>query len=192
MEQGRLPAMALLRLPRRPDRLSLTQQVTCREARTSHLSPHGSCYRRDASPQEPALAESETIAAFRRVAEHLRTGTGASRTIIRVDCAPLGLELETVAVDRVTRVPEPWRVSGHRRFVKAPRCAGSRSIAVPSSWRIASTPGTRKSRRKTMWSSSTASAPRWSPESSGAPTWWASSPFTTRGGRARGVTGKWP
>ena len=45
------------------------------------------------------LAESETIAAFRRVAEHLRNGTGASRTTIRVDCALLGLEIETVAVE---------------------------------------------------------------------------------------------
>ena len=45
------------------------------------------------------LAESETIAAFRRVAEHLRNGTGASRTTIRVDSAPLGLEIETVAVE---------------------------------------------------------------------------------------------
>ena len=45
------------------------------------------------------MAESETIAVFRRIAEHLRAGTGASRTTIRVDCAPLGLEMETVAVE---------------------------------------------------------------------------------------------
>ena len=45
------------------------------------------------------MAESETITGFRRVAERLRTGTGASRTTIRVDCALLGLEMETVAVE---------------------------------------------------------------------------------------------
>ena len=45
------------------------------------------------------MAESETITAFRRVAEHLRTGTGASRTTIRVDCEPLGLEMEAVAAE---------------------------------------------------------------------------------------------
>ena len=45
------------------------------------------------------MAENETIAAFRSVAERLRTGTGASRTTIRVDCVRLGLEMETVAVE---------------------------------------------------------------------------------------------
>lgn len=45
------------------------------------------------------MTESESITGFRRVAEHLRTGTGASRTTVRVDCALLGLEMETVAVE---------------------------------------------------------------------------------------------
>ena len=45
------------------------------------------------------MAENETIAAFRCVAERLRNGTGASRTTIRVDCVRLGLEMETVAVE---------------------------------------------------------------------------------------------
>ena len=58
------------------------------------------------------MAESETIAAFRRVAEHLRIGTGASRTTIRVDCAPLGLELETVVVE--SRDPSARALEGQR------------------------------------------------------------------------------
>ena len=45
------------------------------------------------------MEEKETFAAFRRIAEQLRTGTRASRTTIRVDCDALGLEMETVAVE---------------------------------------------------------------------------------------------
>ena len=45
------------------------------------------------------MEEKETFAAFRRIADQLRTGTLASRTTIRVDCDPLGLEMETVAVE---------------------------------------------------------------------------------------------
>lgn len=59
----------------------------------------GTCYRRGASSQGSALTESETITGFRRVAERLRAGTGASRTTVRVDCALLGLDMETVAVE---------------------------------------------------------------------------------------------
>lgn len=45
------------------------------------------------------MGESETITAFRGIADRLRSGTGASRTTIRVDCEPLGLEMETVGVE---------------------------------------------------------------------------------------------
>lgn len=45
------------------------------------------------------MNEYETLAAFRRIADQLRTGTRASRTTIRVDCDLLGLEMETVAVE---------------------------------------------------------------------------------------------
>lgn len=58
------------------------------------------------------MTESESIAAFRRVAEHLRTGTGASRTTIRVDCAPLDLEMETVVVE--SRDPSARALEGQR------------------------------------------------------------------------------
>lgn len=45
------------------------------------------------------MTEDPTIAAFRDIVDRLRAGTGASRTTIRVDCAPLGMEMETVAVE---------------------------------------------------------------------------------------------
>ncbi len=45
------------------------------------------------------MTEDATIAAFRNIVDRLLKGTGASRTTIRVDCAPLGLEMETVAVE---------------------------------------------------------------------------------------------
>ena len=41
----------------------------------------------------------ETMLAFRNIVERLRTDTGASRTTIRVDCAPLNLDVETVAAE---------------------------------------------------------------------------------------------
>jgi GAF domain-containing protein len=45
------------------------------------------------------MAESRTMTALRDVADRLREDTRASRTTIRVDCASLGLEIETVAVE---------------------------------------------------------------------------------------------
>lgn len=45
------------------------------------------------------MAESKTIAAFRRIADRLRADTSGSRITIRIDCASLGLEIETVAVE---------------------------------------------------------------------------------------------
>ena len=46
-----------------------------------------------------SLKENESLAAFRHIADRLRSGTRASRTTIRVDCDLLGLEMETVAVE---------------------------------------------------------------------------------------------
>ncbi len=45
------------------------------------------------------MAKNETMRAFRDIVDGLRADTGTSRTTIRVDCAPLGLEMETVAVE---------------------------------------------------------------------------------------------
>ncbi len=45
------------------------------------------------------MMESQTVAAFRDIADRLRADTRASRTTIRFDCNRLGLELETVAVE---------------------------------------------------------------------------------------------
>ncbi len=45
------------------------------------------------------MAENETMRAFHDIVDGLRADTGASRTTIRVDCAPLGLEMETVAAE---------------------------------------------------------------------------------------------
>ena len=41
----------------------------------------------------------ETMLALRNIVERLRADTGASRTTIRVDCAPLNLDVETVAAE---------------------------------------------------------------------------------------------
>jgi GAF domain-containing protein len=49
--------------------------------------------------RENQMAESRTIAALRRIAVRLHDDTRASRVTIRVDCASLGLEIETVAVE---------------------------------------------------------------------------------------------
>lgn len=45
------------------------------------------------------MGKNETMRAFRDIVEGLRADTGTSRTTIRVDCAPLGLEMETVAAE---------------------------------------------------------------------------------------------
>ncbi len=45
------------------------------------------------------MAENETMRAFRDIVDRLRADTGASRTTIRVDCAPLDLEMETVVTE---------------------------------------------------------------------------------------------
>jgi len=61
------------------------------------------------------MTEDPTIAAFRDIVDRLRAGTGASRTTIRVDCAPLGMEMETVAVEsldhgaRAVGATKRWR-----------------------------------------------------------------------------------
>lgn len=45
------------------------------------------------------MTENETIRAFRDIVNRLRADTGASRTTIRVDCAPLGVDVETVIAE---------------------------------------------------------------------------------------------
>lgn len=45
------------------------------------------------------MTANRTMTAFRDIVDRLPADTGASRTTIRVDCAPLNLELETVAVE---------------------------------------------------------------------------------------------
>ncbi len=45
------------------------------------------------------MAKNETMRAFSDIVDRLRADTGASRTTIRVDCTPLGLEMETVAAE---------------------------------------------------------------------------------------------
>ena len=83
------------------------------------------------------MEEKETFAAFRRIAEQLRTGTRASRTTIRVDCDALGLEMETVAVESRDESAPALEVSERRRCETGPPCAGSQRTAGPSSWKIA-------------------------------------------------------
>ena len=58
------------------------------------------------------MTENEAVTAFRRVAQQLRTGTRASRTTIRVECALLGLEMEIVAVE--SRDPGARALEGQR------------------------------------------------------------------------------
>ena len=45
------------------------------------------------------MLKTDTILAFDDIVDRLRTDTGASRTTIRVDCDPLGLEVENVVAE---------------------------------------------------------------------------------------------
>ncbi len=68
------------------------------------------------------MTENETMRAFRNIVDRLRADTGASRTTIRVDCAPLGLEVETVAAesrDDGVRALEGQRTPGLRTCAAA-------------------------------------------------------------------------
>ena len=68
------------------------------------------------------MAKNETMRAFRDIVDGLRADTGASRTTIRVDCAPLGLEIETVAAESR---------DGGVRALEGKRTADVRSGAAP-------------------------------------------------------------
>ena len=68
------------------------------------------------------MTENETIRAFRDIVDRLRADTGASRTTIRVDCASLGVDVETVAAesrDDGVRTIEGQRTAGLRACAAA-------------------------------------------------------------------------
>ena len=69
------------------------------------------------------MTEHDAITAFRGIVDRLRRDTGASRTTIRVDCAPLDLEMETVAVESLDH---------GAKAIEGKRTPGMRDSAAPS------------------------------------------------------------